>query len=628
MAYESDDLPLDTSVIDRSDDLPYEPEQAKTPRGLRPTSLGEEVVRPFTTVGREIFEGGKAAFAPEYSKPNAFDRLMAQTAFGAPRAAELSQKYISTPASQVMGLLRALGSVPTAVGEELGILNQRLRSGMGLEQNPEGDRLLELTGAAATPSSLATLPIKAATAATRATFRPAQRAIQTAEREGVEASITNVSRARDVETAAAKATQETVEAEASRLAKVAAAEAKRQAAYANLAKSTAQLDQATAKVAQRQGLTVTSPFGASLAAPITNEQAFSFLKALRPGAVPSIKLSNLQKSAEDIVEQFEGIPKPLAGGKAVKTAQALSGTDEAVEMLGGVPVADLTSAQKSAWAPLLETIKSHNDIGGLALDKLQQFKQSIGELTRITGSATLGRRLYRGLMDDLREAAKTNPGARQALQANTIASQNLAAADIADAVTFNGTLVDKFGRLRIQPNTIRKKLEADELLKQLPKAKQDEVVSTLEEIFRANVQVEQAQAVAKQADAGVKAASSIRTPHGPRTKQVPLDLPEIISPKSPRGGFVVRTIGRGVGAATGGTIGAATGVPYGGYAGAYAGAKMGAEAANALPQMIFQAALKPGGREFLKTLFADLPPMAGDLGKLAAIQNFLMQSEQ
>jgi hypothetical protein len=44
--------------------------------------------------------------------------------------------------------------------------------------------------------------------------------------------------------------------------------------------------------------------------------------------------------------------------------------------------------------------------------------------------------------------------------------------------------------------------------------------------------------------------------------------------------------------------------------------------------LIFQAALKPGGTQFLKTIFADVPPMVGDLGKVAALENFIMQSER
>jgi hypothetical protein len=597
-------------------------------KGLQPTTAMEELTRPLRTIGREIYEGGKAAFAPKYSEPNWFDRLMAQTAGGAPAAAEASQKYISTPASQVMGLLRALvGGVPAAGGEELGILNQRLRSGMGLEQNPEGDLLMNLVGAAATPTSAVNLPLRAATSLTRSTLRPAMRSITQAETQGAENVMRNVRTAREAETAMAEKITTTGKAETERAAAIAAAEAKRVEAYNHLAQATAQLDIATAQVARRQGIAVTSPFGASLAAPVTNEQAYSFLKALKPGAIPSIPLTNLQKTAEEIIEQFEGIPKPLIPSKGVKTARELTGEDITTQLLGGIQVDDLTVAQKSAYAPLLETIKQHNNLGGLAIDKLQQFKQSIGELTKVTGSATLGRRLYRGLMDDLREAAKTNPGAAQALRANTIAGQNLAARDIADAVTYNGTLVDKFGRLRIQSNTLRKKLDTDELLQQLPEAKRKEVVDTLEEIFRANKRIETAEGGVATAEAGVKAATKLRVPKNIVAKQ-PADLPEIISPIAPKAGFVSRTLGRGIGAATGGTLGAMTGVPYGGYAGAYAGAKLGAQGADQLPQLIFQAALKPGGREFLKTMFADMPPMLGDIGKAAAISNFLMQSER
>ena len=601
-----DELPLDAEISGAGFD---EQPLVETPKSLQPTSLAEEASRPFRTVGREIYEGGKAAFAPEYNQPNTFDKFLSNAvAFGAPSVAEASQKYISTPVSQVMGLLRALGSVPTAIGEEASILGQRVRGGLGMEQSPTQDLALQIAGAMATPAGMANLPLRAVTAASRATLRPAMRSVAQAERQGLENAMLNVRGAREAEAVGAE-----------QAAAATATEARRAAAHANLARATADLDTATAKVAQRQGIAVTSPFATSLAAPVTNEQAFSFLKALKPGAVPSIPLKNLQQTAEDIIAQFEGIPKPLLPGKPLKTAQALAGTEEATQMLGGVPVSDLTAAQKSAWAPLLETIKSHNDLGGLSLDKLAQFKKSLGELTQVTGSATLGRRLYRGLMDDLRDSAKTNPGAAQALRANTIASQNLAARDIADAVTYNGTLVDKFGRLQIQANTLRKKLDADELLQQLPEAKRKEVVDTLEEIFRARKQVETA---TEEVAAAGKAVRKAKTP------KYPQDLPEIISPTSPKGGFVTRTIGRGVGAATGGVLGAVTGVSYGGYAGAYAGAKLGAQGAEVLPQLIFQAVLKPGGTQFLKTLFADIPPMAGDLGKAAALTNFIQQSEQ
>jgi hypothetical protein len=394
-------------------------------------------------------------------------------------------------------------------------------------------------------------------------------------------------------------------ANASQAAKIAEAKAAEASAHAELAASAAELDKATLNLAQRQGIQLTSPFGASLSNKLTNEQAFAFLGEVPPGTA-QLPLTNLQRAAESILSRFEPVPKALQPSKFMKTATELTGE---TPTLSGVPVGDMTAQQKAAWAPLLDTIKGHNQVGGLDLTKLAQFKQSIGDLTRVTGSEHLGRQLYRGLMDDLRIAAKTDPVAAQALRANEIASQNLAAKDIADIVTMHGTQRTAAGKLVIKPNVIEKRVAEDELLKQLPPDQQKRFIDTINDVYRIKTRVATAEARVKTAAKGVKAA-------GPEST-----LPEIITPgQASKLGGVSRFVSAAAGAVAGGVAGSLVGHPY---VGAVGGAELGRHAGEQLSQLIFQIALKPRGQDFLKTLFADIPPVVGDAAKLAALQNFL-----
>jgi len=607
----------------------FDPIEQPVSEALKPTTFLNEATRPLRTVGEQIYQGGKAAFAPQYTEPNTIDKLIGSLGLISP---EQSQKYISTPASQLMGLVQMLGAVPTAVGKEVGIATDRASNMLGLPESPTRTSSMNVLGAALTPAGIANAPLNVARSIIRAPFGAATNAITRSEAASAGNQALNASRQAEYEAALGSQAGQLPIATATAEGKATALTAAQQArmnAEIQLRQATAQLDNVTNRIAQRQGIAVTSPFQQTLAAPVTNEQAYSFLKAVRPEAIPSIKLTKLEAKAQEILHDFENVPKALQPSKVVKTAEQLLPEEAGMtETLGGVPtdLNSLTDLQKQAFAPLLKTIQAHNAVGGIALDKMQPFKEAMGQLTQATGARKLGSQLYRSFMDDLRTAAETSPAAAQALRANTVAAQNFAARDIADAVTYSGSLVDKAGRIQIKPGSLMKAVSRDELLSGLPPAKQKEFADTIEEVFRANRNIEQATSASKEATARVKELSK----PGMRMKNPEL-LPEIVSPSHFKKLAMKENVGvrRLIGSAAGATGGAMAAhgfglPPFMGYA---SGSAIGYGVANKLAQGIFEATLRPGGSPFVRALFRDMPPMASDVAKLAAITNFLASQQ-
>ena len=392
-------------------------------------------------------------------------------------------------------------------------------------------------------------------------------------------------------------------------------ETARARAHVELVQATTDLDNITNELAVRQGLQVTSPFAKTLAAPVTDREAYSFVQAVKPSALPSIPLNNLQAKAQEIIDRMSGVPKPVQPSKVVGTAKALIPEDTTQQNIGGTmtDLSELSDLQKQAYAPLLKLIESHNKAGGLALDKLQDFKTAMGTLTQATSSSArrLGSQLYRSFMDDIRESAKTSPAARQYLIANEKSAQNHAAADIADAITLNGTKRTPTGKLVIQPGAITKAIEKDELMSGLPADKRQRLIDTIETVFQANRRVEEA-------EAGVKAAK----PSKPAAERPTGE--KLISKYQP--GVMLKTLGRTAGAAAG-MAGASSLGGVGMMGGAYLGDKAGQALAAKFPQMIFRAALTEPGTAFVKQLFAQGPPMFGDTAKAVALQNFLQAQD-
>jgi hypothetical protein len=403
-----------------------------------------------------------------------------------------------------------------------------------------------------------------------------------------------------------------------RAAKIHRDETARARAHVELVKATTDLDNITNELAVRQGMQVVSPFAKTLAAPVTDREAYSFLKAVQPSALPSVPLNNLQTKAQEIIDRMTGVPKSIQPGKVVGTAKDLATKDQmdpTKQNVGGTTtnLNELSDLQKEAFAPLLKLIESHNKAGGIALDKLQDFKTAMGTLTQATsGSARrLGSQLYRSFMDDIRETAKTSPAAQQYLVANAKSAQNHAAIDIADAITLNGTQRTATGKLVIKPGAIAKAIEKDELMAGLPADKRQRLIDTIEEVFQANRRVEEA-------EAGVKATK----PSKPAAER-PTGK-KLVSKYQP--GLMLKTAGRTAGAAIGGAAAGSLG-GVGVLGGMYLGDKAGQAAAAKFPQMIFRAALTEPGTAFIKQLFAQRPPMFGDTARATALQNFLQAQD-
>ena len=505
--------------------------------------LGSEIARPFRVMGRELAAGGKAAFAPEYNSAN-------------PSSFE---KYVTTPGSQLLGAARMLGAPVTAfmvdpaergiraVGETLG-LPEALTEVLS--------RTAGLGAGVVAPSSLANAIPRTLQKAGQMLAAPAKAVFETQRTNDMNQGINSLRHAL-VEGGAAPVDRTTA---------MAAAEAKRVAAQQELMSATAQLDNITGQIAQRQGIQIVSPFAKSLAAPVTDQQAYSFLKAVKPESMPSVRLNNLQSKAQEIIDRMSGVPKPIQPSKTVATAKALIPEDASQQMVGGtnVNLADLSDLQKQAYAPLLKLIESHNKAGGIALDKLQDFKTAMGTLTQATNSnaSGLNRQLYRSFMDDIRETAKTSPAAQQFLIANTRSAQNHAAEDIANAISMHGTQRGSMGELVLKPGALSKAVDKDELLKGLPADKRQRFIDTIEDVFRVNKRVDRAETALKAAQAEAKAAG----------KPIPRmrDLPEYTKPEYKQG-VVAKTMGRMIGASTGMAIGGMSPLPGGVLGGAYIG---------------------------------------------------------
>lgn len=542
-------MPIDEQPLNTNNGIDEQP--------FTPPTYGGELLRPLQRTGEEFLAGARQAFAPQYSSEN-------------PSAVE---RYVTTPASQLMGALRmavapitGLMQEPTeraarSVGQTLGIpdpLNEIIARTAGLG-----------AGAMA-PQGLVTAPLRLAQRGLQMFTNPARAAITSAE----ELSTANQVR--------------------------------------NLASEMAgqQAQQASSRIAQREvGGLITSPLAQSVRAPQTTEQAFSFMQQL-PEQAPQIAVPGLAKAANKITQRFENTIESLTP-RGAKTAEQLAGeitpgaaaaaAGNISPMPGVPPLAQMTPQQQAIWGPIVNDLSKATS-GKLDLPTLQNVQQGIGLLTRNTDPRTAGfaKHLYRNLMDDVRTASATSPEAAQFYQATRVARQNFAAEDLADIITKNGTTIDSFGRLTVKPGSILKAIQKNDLLKDLPPEEAKRVSDALENAFHAQRNV-------RAAGAATRAESVAPVPpHGGAQGML-------------HGAMSVKGVLAGLGSAALAEF-LGTGIPH------YYAFAAGNMSAAALPRAIFRAAMTPQGRALLNILYRDVPPTVigpGAQTAVTALTNFL-----
>lgn len=566
------------------------------------SNIGRELLRPFKSTGNEIVQGFNQAFRPTYDQPNMFDRGVGAITGGLV-SPEMSQKAISTPVSQITGLLRMLFPVVGAVANEADVgVNRAARFagapdqvadvagktaglGAGFAAPTTGPiSLVQQLGQMLTRGGMAPIRAAEATNATNAGLNVGVDARNAAQQSDFLDALSR-------ETAAAQDT-----AQVNRTANMRNAAA-REAALRDV--STAE-----GRVAQMQGPNVMSPAAARLRNPLTNEQAYGFMN--EPTTVmPTIPLTHLEGAADNILAKLKGTPKALQPTKAKNVAEQLTTPDAVGEAFG-----DMTPQQQRAWSAIKDQLQQSKQSGGLALDKVDEIANGLGQLTHSPDPRTSGlaKKMYKEMFNDIREAAKTDPVAAQYVAANRIARQNLAARDIADIVTFNGTKIDKLGRLTVDPGAILKAVQKNELLADLPPEQAREFVDTLDAVFRARSRVPAEQSVLPE----IVPATKVRKP--PTMEK---SLPTNGEPSAPGGHVPYHSPKRLAMGLAGASAFHAMGLP------AYSGGLVGYAMAANYPRLIFTAARTRAGRQMLETLYKDMPPRVGDTAKFFALSNFL-----
>lgn len=536
------------------------------PTGSTPGALellGQQLMRPVQTLGRELLEGGQQALSYNPPSQGSFVNKLVQ----GPLPQNPVTDAVGAGINSLLGVGRVLGAPVTAMAEEVGKGYGEIAGALGA---PEGMRqgvelAGQLAGGLAAPQSLTTAMPKALQAGGRLAMRPAVKALQEAEARQLAAMSKNK--------AALDAHQEAIKAwEAKRqmgLDTQMANQAARAAALRRVSESEQELLAAT----QRAG------------APTTTEAAYEFMNRTTP--LPQIPVPGLNKAAQAIVDQLEDVPSALQPAKVGKVAEALEGTKSV-----GPDLAGMTASQKSLWGEFLSKLKSDVSTEPPTLDKLQQIQQGIGRMTRSTDPRVAGaaRHLYEQTMRDVEAAAKTIPEARQYLQATAIARQNYAAEELADFMTAMGTRVSKTGQLLIQPEKLAQALRKGGFNGLRPEAK-TEIESTLAQVF----------------DLRKGIPEVVKPPRVGTQPKAPNLLPEELDIKK-RGwtsGLGAQLVGAGVMIAAG--------IPW----------YIAKPVAIGYPRLIFRTALYPKGRALLRTLYADLPPSLGDTAKMSAIANFL-----
>jgi hypothetical protein len=567
----------------------------------------------------EMWEGAKGAFAPKYSEPNMFDRGVG--AVLGDGAADASQKYISTPVSQIASLMRAIFPMVGTGMEEARVGGDRLTRSLGGSDNAGkvvGDSMAAGAGmvmpTSGGPLNLAAQLIKKLGAGGIKPVRAAEAEgqmnvhrnafIDQRNDEAMSGWLDQISG----QTSRAQARGEEV-VQGNRMAQSQSAE--RQAALQRQ-------QQAEGRIASYDPATgrTTSPAADKLRNPVSNEEAYSFMNApeFKP---PTIPLTKLEGMASEITAQFEGVPKSLSPSKTGKVAEELTAADPTGGAWG-----QMEPAQRQQWAAIREKLQTSKSSGGMTLDKVHEMIKGLGELTHAPDPRTSGlaKKMYRETWDDVRNAAYEmdstgrvlkvkDQAAHQLVEANKIASQNLAARDIADKILFNGSKVDKLGRLQVDPGAILRAVQKDNLLAQIPAVERAEFIDTLNQVFRVRREVPAETAVRPEIIKATKIGK------GPKLES---RLPETVAPQQPSTAIshwnplrlAAGAVGHG-GAAMGGIPG-------------YLGAMGGYAAAAAYPRLIFSAAMTKPGRAFLNTLYKDAPPMLGETAKMTAISNFLI----
>lgn len=598
-------------------------------------------------VGSEVAEGLTQAFAPKYSEPNKFDQLMAKTAFGAPSAAEFSQKYISTPASQVVGAARAIGAPIT------GLLAEPARVGVTRVGQTVGAPEAVTDVAANTASGVMGLlaPQGLANVIPNA-FKSMARGIASAGKPIVQAEKTAarnqaLNMGREAEflddfsnrTAASQRAAQDAESPlwGARMAneqarqQYAKAVAEREAALSSVGKAESQVAKLTPDGQ------VQSPLAEGVRA--TPQGANVYEKFNRIKNDVNIELPGVSSKLDQLSQRFGG-----AGvAESLKPRSISRATDELADATGGAggPLMigrrtfseeDLARMNPNAVAqirqgfsemqtdPALRQLHSAVQSGGgkMSLADVQTNMQGLGQLTKSTDSRirSAAKDLYWKFIDDLDKAG--DPG-KTLLAANATHRQNMAADDLAEVIASpRVTAIDELGNLVIKPQGLRNFLKQDtrkvELIRgSFQGGELAKVNETLDAVFKARRGVPDSPKAPKLFDEFLTKPikqSAVKV-------DAPTRLPESITPQ-PNQGMKQSTRFASASVVAGAAHAMGLPIPHA-FSTAYA--------ATYIPQywskMIFKAASTDRGRTLLRGLFADSPPRIDDFRKMASVRQYL-----
>lgn len=559
------------------------PAQAETlPAGFRyldqneapaPLSISDVAKAPFKRAGSEIASGAKQLFQGEPS--NVADLLSSGLRHaagfftGTPTAQfQPGEDPLAATLSRVIGAGRIAGSGASGFGAGAGALTRYGGEQLGVPENiiKPAEKIADIGGTLLAPSAIANAPLNLLRSATRFPLNGINRA---------------VSEASNAEQTAVSTQAGLAEAEANAFKQI-----------------------------------------KSIYSKMSPEQAYAEYNAARviPETLPVVELPNTTAAAQrlggNLTSATTGLPKSVGPNNMMEkltvdlnkmTSEAGAEANPAVLKTFGTAWNSLSpEARAAANSQYIQNLGIGGDelalinSGKLRLDQADRLLQQIGPKA---SDSKLASHLYWSIMEDLRNS--TSPMVQGLLKAKSIQRQDIAAGDIASMLQ---PTVDKFGRPTVSTSAIKNLKQMftnynqdpklldwkDKLLvESIPADKRSDVLDVVNNIFR------QREAVA--------------------------NLPKAAESKM---GLFAHGLAGATGAAIGGAAGAATGIPHLGFAGAVAGARGGVQAADKLYQTILRAAVKPQGKAFLQTLYADTPPMVGDMGKLAALQNFVSSGPQ
>lgn len=410
------DFTPDTPTLDFQPDTPepVQPEPQDYARSNDPTMLGD-IGHLLKTFYEDTKTGLKQAFAPEYTAPNRFD-----TAVGGALGVDPNtlQKYISTPASQVGGLMMALGGNALNAG-----FIEPARMGLSrLNRAAGGDESTDISG-------------------------PASMALGLLAPQGIANAVPNL-----IAKTARGLTRSGV---------VPFRNAAKQSAM-NTAINAQNADEAAGNInqlAQLQSGVVTrdptgkliSPAAEGLRKTPRGENVYAEFDKLK--ATETFALPRVGERVKAIQEQFgERVAPSLKPTAAVKAAQGLEDV--------ATPVG--ADAGSKAFIELNPLLKFFEDVKTMPAGDFQTNMQGVGRLLHSSDSrvAKAANSIYAAGMEDLRQAG--TPASKALVKAMELHRQNASADELGRMMTSASVAkVGEGGRVVFDPAKLDSLLSRD-----------------------------------------------------------------------------------------------------------------------------------------------------------------------